>query len=98
MHLHLDGSNRDSPFVELDDIRTNAKEGFVLAVSRALGNQPLSNVTQITINHGPGSFTGLRISASVANALGYVLGLIDPTSILKPSYGREPNISQIKKL
>lgn len=36
-------------------------------------NLKLSDVTAITVFTGPGSFTGLRVGATVANALGYLL-------------------------
>jgi len=33
----------------------------------------LKDITGIKVNAGPGSFTGLRVGVSVANALGYLL-------------------------
>jgi len=33
----------------------------------------IKEVTQIEVNLGPGSFTGVRVGASVANALGFSL-------------------------
>ncbi len=33
----------------------------------------VKDITQIKVNLGPGSFTGVRIGASVANALGFSL-------------------------
>ncbi|MCX6793994.1 MAG: tRNA (adenosine(37)-N6)-threonylcarbamoyltransferase complex dimerization subunit type 1 TsaB [Candidatus Gottesmanbacteria bacterium] len=33
----------------------------------------ISDITAITVATGPGSFTGLRVGATVANALGYLL-------------------------
>ncbi len=35
----------------------------------------LKDITEIEVNTGPGSFTGLRVGVSVANALGWVLGV-----------------------
>ncbi len=35
----------------------------------------LTDITAITVSTGPGSFTGLRVGAAVANALGYLLGI-----------------------
>ena len=35
----------------------------------------LKDITEITVVTGPGSFTGLRVGATVANALGYLLGV-----------------------
>jgi tRNA threonylcarbamoyladenosine biosynthesis protein TsaB len=34
-----------------------------------------TDITAITVATGPGSFTGLRVGATVANALGYLLGV-----------------------
>lgn len=33
----------------------------------------LKDITEIGVNLGPGSFTGLRVGVSIANALGYLL-------------------------
>lgn len=35
----------------------------------------LSDITEIKVNTGPGSYTGIRVGLSVANALAYVLGI-----------------------
>lgn len=35
----------------------------------------LKDLTGIKVNTGPGSFTGLRVGVSVANALGWSLGI-----------------------
>jgi tRNA threonylcarbamoyladenosine biosynthesis protein TsaB len=35
----------------------------------------LTDITAITVATGPGSFTGLRVGATVANALGYLLDI-----------------------
>lgn len=33
----------------------------------------LKNISEIKVNPGPGSFTGLRVGVSIANTLGYLL-------------------------
>lgn len=35
----------------------------------------LSDLTEIRVNHGPGSYTGLRVGVSIANILGWGLGI-----------------------
>jgi tRNA threonylcarbamoyladenosine biosynthesis protein TsaB len=35
----------------------------------------LSQITEINVEKGPGSFTGLRIGAAVGNTLGWLLGI-----------------------
>lgn len=38
-------------------------------------NLTFADITEIQVATGPGSFTGLRVGATVANALGYLLGI-----------------------
>ncbi|MBQ3296515.1 tRNA (adenosine(37)-N6)-threonylcarbamoyltransferase complex dimerization subunit type 1 TsaB [Candidatus Saccharibacteria bacterium] len=62
-----------------------------------------SDITEITFMSGPGSFTGLRIGASIVNTLAHELniplydhhGVKHP--IIIPDYGRPANISKPKK-
>lgn len=67
------------------------------------------NITGILVFPGPGSFTGLRIGISFANALAYGLGipifeadkngkfdLSKPKELVIPNYGAEPKITKPK--
>ncbi len=38
-------------------------------------NLELKDLTEIEVNVGPGSFTGIKVGVSVANALGFSLGI-----------------------
>lgn len=62
-------------------------------------DKDIKKVTGVIINSGPGSFTGLRIGISVANAISYcldipIVGVIDPKtidSLLKSGYKKIKN-------
>ena len=66
-------------------------------------HQDWSDISEITFMSGPGSFTGLRIGASIVNTLAHELqiplkdhhGKTHP--IIIPDYGRPANISKPKK-
>ena len=36
-------------------------------------NLEINQITEIKINKGPGSFTGLRVGVAIANSLGFLL-------------------------
>ena len=52
----------------------------------------LSAITEIEVNPGPGSFTGLRVGVAIANALGYALKIpvngkkVSDLDIVEPQY------------
>lgn len=66
-------------------------------------NKDFKDITEITFMSGPGSFTGLRIGASIVNTLAHELkiplkdhhGQTHP--IIIPNYGRPAHISKPKK-
>lgn len=59
-----------------------------------------SDLTEIGVATGPGSFTGVRVGVSVANALALALHLpvngLAVGEFAVPVYGAEPNISKAK--
>ena len=50
------------------------------------------DITKIEFNEGPGSFTGLRIGASIVNTLIHELNLDQPLFI--PNYGKSAHITK----
>ena len=59
-------------------------------------NLKLSEIDEISANHGPGSFTGLKIGVTVANILNWALGKKKISELSYPNYGSEPNIHKTK--
>lgn len=61
------------------------------------------DITEITFMSGPGSFTGLRIGATVVNTLASELNIPfydhrgEKRPIIIPDYGRPANISKPRK-
>ncbi|MDO8503323.1 MAG: tRNA (adenosine(37)-N6)-threonylcarbamoyltransferase complex dimerization subunit type 1 TsaB [bacterium] len=83
MTLLIDTSNSEKITVGInkDVVVDDAKEG---KSQRLLGiihdklkekGMSLGDITKIEVNTGPGSFTGLRVGVSVANALGWLLNV-----------------------
>jgi len=48
------------------------------------------DITEVKVNSGPGSFTGLRVGVSIANALGFFLKVpingLPPGQLVEPIY------------
>ena len=81
MKLYIDTSNSEKIVVGLDGkkFETPAKKGasqrllpFITELLKKEGKK-LEDIKEIEVNTGPGSFTGLRVGVSVANALGWGL-------------------------
>lgn len=107
MKLYLDTSTPET-ILKLDDIeyrynfdRDLAEKllGF-LRDKLAENNKTWQDISEITFMSGPGSFTGLRIGASIVNTLAHELNipLYDhhgkKHKIILPDYGRGANITK----
>ena len=83
MRLYIDTSDREKITIGLDEKKftANAKEkasqkllAFIEKILKKEGVL-INQITQIEVHTGPGSFTGLRVGVSVANAIGWALGI-----------------------
>lgn len=83
MKLKIDTSSREVIVVEVDGRRFE-KEAIkeksqallpLIIDSLSECGVTLSDLTEIEVNTGPGSFTGLRIGVTVASVLGSQLGI-----------------------
>lgn len=85
MILFIDTSKRNEVKVRLefsnkikDKIAEDVQSQNVLVLINQLlkeNKAKLSDLKEIKVNTGPGSFTGLRVGISVANALGFSLNI-----------------------
>jgi len=83
MKLYINTSDRERIVVGLGDKRfeeiahDGTSQKLLPLISKSLKKQKLDfkDITQIEVETGPGSFTGLRIGVSVANTLGWALGI-----------------------
>lgn len=110
MKLYLDTS-RPTAVIKLDDKTYEWEAGHDLAKhllkyvhSRLQENgKDWPDLEAITFMSGPGSFTGLRIGATVVNTLASQLKIPlfnhrgEKVDLIMPEYGRPANISAPKK-
>ena len=99
MKLSIDTSESDRIIIGLDDrqwrfkTKKHRSQQLLGLIEQTLKKQKkdLKEVKQIEVNLGPGSFTGLRVGMSVANALGWALKVpINDQKVgklVEPKYG-----------
>ena len=83
MKLYIDTSKSDEIIVALGEnkvtepARRDKSQKLLTTIDKLLRdeNKNPRDLTEIEVNRGPGSFTGLRVGLSVANALGWALGI-----------------------
>ena len=110
MKLYLDTSTPET-ILKLDDkeyryvFANDLAEKLLKFINDKLAenNKTFQDLTEITFMSGPGSFTGLRIGATIVNTLASELNipLYDhhgkKHQIIIPKYGRTANISKPRK-
>ncbi|KKR30477.1 tRNA (adenosine(37)-N6)-threonylcarbamoyltransferase complex dimerization subunit type 1 TsaB [Candidatus Woesebacteria bacterium RIFCSPHIGHO2_01_FULL_39_32] len=83
MKLYIDTSDTDKIILGINDkkFETNARneksQKLLTFLEEVLKkeNFELADIREIKVHTGPGSFTGLRVGISVANTLGWTLGV-----------------------
>jgi len=83
MKLYIDSTDNSKTIIRLDgqefvrevsSPRDQDVFGFMISCFEKIGKSG-SEITEVEVNAGPGSFTGTRIGVSIANAIGYTLGV-----------------------
>lgn len=106
MKLYLDTTDNTRVLVRLDDFefvrqvdspRDQDVFSFLLACLEK-ENFKQADITEVEVNPGPGSFTGTRIGVTIANALGFALGISvnGQKNPVEPIYSAPPNITPPK--
>jgi len=110
MKLYLDTSTPET-ILKLDDkeyryvFANDLAEKLLQFIHDKLeeNHQTFKDLTEITFMSGPGSFTGLRIGATIVNTLAHELNiplydhLGQKRPIILPIYGKDANISTPRK-
>ncbi len=105
MNLDLNTSNNLATSITIDSTPhtqtypSPRDQDILKAISHALRLQHLHlhQLTSLSFFLGPGSFTGLRLGAAIANALSFSLSLPlnhhPPGNFLFPDYQKKPSIT-----
>lgn len=83
MKIYIDSASAEKIIVEIDGDRFEAesrhdKSQMLLSLIQAKllqKGKTFKDITKVDVNTGPGSFTGLRVGVSVANAICWALGI-----------------------
>ena len=83
MKLYIDTSDGQKIIVGIDnkrfktDARLEKAQKLLPFINEILKKEgkKIKEIKEIEVNTGPGSFTGLRVGVSVANTLGWALGI-----------------------
>jgi len=104
MNIVIDARDRNLKIVNLvhsgKKVASVRSNDTITGINKLLRRQGISfkNIKKFEIVNEPGSFTGLKAGASIANALNYALGYIKkPKDLINPNYGGAPNIFNSKK-
>lgn len=98
--IYIDSTDRYLKIVKLlkDDVELDVVNGDIdisSTIAEILKKHNLSpeQVETYDVNPGPGSFTGIKIGVTIANIFNWALGKKSSKNLVKPEYGREPNIT-----
>lgn len=79
---------------EIDEIRGDIDVVPVIRDILEKHDLSVKDIGEFVANPGPGSFTGIKIGITVANVLNWALGKKKIDDLIRPEYGKEPNIQK----
>lgn len=92
MKLYFDTSDNQKTTVRMDDLEIispttiNRSQQLLPLIQRMLKDygKTVKDISEIEFNPGPGSYTGLKVGAAIANTLGLVLNIpVNGQDVLK---------------
>ena len=105
MKLYLNTSDNLKTIIKLDGqefvthYQSPRDQDVLAGLIQALrsSGKAVHDITSLEVHTGPGSFTGLRVGLSIAQALSLALNIpindLAPGSNIKPNYGAPPSIT-----
>ena len=106
MTLSIDSTDNTKTIIKLDDkefireVNSPRDQDVFGFLVNCLEKEAvdIGSITEISVNPGPGSFTGTRVGVSIANALGFSLGIKvnGQNNPVQPIYSSPPSITSPK--
>lgn len=88
--IYLDTAQRNKKVLKVGNKEFSTESSIFKLLTQNVKNP--QQIEKVNFNRGPGSFTGLKVGASIANAINYALGKIKVDEVELPEYGKKPNI------
>jgi len=95
LKLFIDSSDNQKTIIKIGDFSLvenydqPSQQKILTVIDKLLKQRKLAinQIGQITVNTGPGSYTGLRVGCAVANALAWGLGIkVNGKKSVEPKY------------
>ncbi|MEK9178370.1 MAG: tRNA (adenosine(37)-N6)-threonylcarbamoyltransferase complex dimerization subunit type 1 TsaB [Patescibacteria group bacterium] len=87
VEVGLRTSEKEDKVIEEIDKRSSQRVLLLIDFLLRQNNLSISEIDEIRVSSGPGSFTGIKVGVSIANALGFALGVpVNGKSQAKPKY------------
>ena len=87
IEVSLNIGDREDRIVEEVENRSSQKVLLLIDYLLRQNGMKLSQIEEVKVNSGPGSFTGIKVGVAIANALGFALGVpVNGKVSAKPKY------------